>query len=161
MVSVQLVPQFVAAHGEYVRYVLHRPHIRQTQIQDCIPTPGLEHLSIYYLGRNLSGVDLLMAFVYRDRRGVEYESVPLSTHEVTDPVPIEARLVSKRAARKVMLVYDGNDGAILATQPRHHRRRWTDEQWRAFEEHRRREDDESKGTSPLASVVVVKSERDR
>ena len=116
---------------------------------------------MYYLGRSRSGVDLLMAFVYRDRWGVEYESVSLPTHEVTDPVPLEARLVSKRTARKVMPVYDGNDGAMLATQPRHHRRRWTDEQWGAFEEHRRLEDDESKGASPLASVVVVKSDRDR
>ena len=101
-----------------------------------------------------------MTVVYRDRRGVEYESVPLPTHEVTDSVPLDARLVSKRSERKVMPVYEGTDGATLATQPRHHRRRWTDEQWGAFEEHRRLEVDESKGGTPVASVVVVKSERD-
>ena len=102
-----------------------------------------------------------MTFVYRDRRGVEYESVPLPSHEVTDPVPLDARLVSKRSARRVTKVYDGNDGATLDTQPRHHRKQWTDEQWGAFEEYRRLEAEESKGVPPFASIVVVKSVRHR
>ena len=37
-----------------------------------------------------------MAVVYRDKRGVEYESVPLPTNEVTDAVPLNAHIVSKR-----------------------------------------------------------------
>ena len=100
-----------------------------------------------------------MTFVYRDRRGVEYESVPLPSHEVTEPVPLDARLVSKRSARKATPIYEGNDGATLATQPRHHRKQWRDEQWGAFEEYRRLEAEESKGELPVAGIVVVKSAR--
>ena len=37
-----------------------------------------------------------MGVVYRDKRGVEYESVPLATSEVTDAVPLDAHIVSKR-----------------------------------------------------------------
>ena len=99
-----------------------------------------------------------MAVIYRDRQGVEYESVPLPTNEVTDPVPLDARIVSRRTAKKQVPVYEGTEGVELANQPRHHRRHWTDEQWGAFEEHRRVETDDAKD-HPVASAVLVKSER--
>ena len=100
-----------------------------------------------------------MPIVYRDRYGVEYESVPLPTHEVTQAVPLEARLVGRRAERKSVPFYDGIDGAELATQPRSHRKQWTDAQWGAFEEYRRAEAEQSRGDSPVASAVVIKSAR--
>ena len=101
-----------------------------------------------------------MAVVYRDKRGVEYESVPLPTNEVTDAVPLDAHIVSKRVVRKPVPIYEGTDGRQLASAPRSQRRNWTDEQWGAYEEHRRIETEESKGDTPVASVVVIKSERE-
>ena len=101
-----------------------------------------------------------MAVVYRDKRGVEYESVPLPTHEVTDAVPLDAHIVSKRVVRKPVPIYAGTDGAQLAKAPRGQRRSWTDEQWGAYEEHRQLDADQSKGDAPVASVVVVRSERE-
>ena len=61
--------------------------------------------------------------IYRDRNGVEveYVSVPLPTHEVTQAVPLAARMVGNRASRKERPFYEGTDGTELATQPRHHR----------------------------------------
>ncbi len=102
-----------------------------------------------------------MGVVYRDARGVEYESVPLPTHEVTDAVPLSARIASKRAQKKPQPVYEGTDGAELARQPRGHRRHWTDAQWVAFEEQRKREDEESRNDQPVASAVIIKTHRDR
>lgn len=101
-----------------------------------------------------------MAVVYRDKRGVEYESVPLPTHEVTDAVPLDAHVVSKRVVRKPLPVYDGTDGIQLAKAPRSQRRNWTDEQWGAYEEHRQLEADQSKDEPRVASVVVVRSQRE-
>ena len=101
-----------------------------------------------------------MAVVYRDKRGVEYESVPLPTNEVTDAVPIDAHIVSKRVVRKPVPVYEGTDGEQLARAPRSQRRNWTDEQWGAYEEHRRIETGGSKDEAPVASVVVLRSERE-
>ena len=94
--------------------------------------------------------------VYRDARGVEYESVPLPTHEVTDAVPLSARLVSKRAVKRQQPKYDGNDGVELARQPRGHRQHWTDEQWVAFEEYRQRETEQAVKDLPVATAVIVK-----
>jgi len=101
-----------------------------------------------------------MAVVYRDKRGVEYESVPLPTHEVTDAVPLDAHVVSKRVVRKPLPVYDGTDGVQLAKAPHSQRRNWTDEQWGAYEEYRQLEADQSKYDPPVASVVVVRSQRE-
>lgn len=101
-----------------------------------------------------------MAVVYRDKRGVEYESVPLPTNEVTDAVPLDAHIISKRVVRKVVPIYEGTDGEQLAAAPRSQRRNWTDEQWGAYEEHRRLVDDQSRDDAPVASVVVVRSERE-
>ena len=101
-----------------------------------------------------------MAVVYRDKRGVEYESVPLPTNEVTDAVPLDAHIVSKRVVRKPVPIYDGTDGEHLASAPRSQRRTWTDEQWGAYEEHRRLEAEQSKKDAPVASVVVIRSERE-
>ena len=94
--------------------------------------------------------------VYRDRQGVEYVSVPLPTHEVTDAVPITARQIGKRATKEPVPFYEGTDGAELARQPRSHRRRWTDNQWMAFEEHRKAEAEESQRDLPVATALVVK-----
>ena len=101
-----------------------------------------------------------MVVVYRDRRGVEYESVPLPTNEVTDAVPLDAHIVSKRVVRKPLPIYEGTDGEQLARAPRSQRRNWTDEQWGAYEEHRRLKADQSKDDAPVASVVVLRSERE-
>ena len=97
-----------------------------------------------------------MSVVYRDRYGVEYESVPLPTHEVTQAVPLEARIVSRRAERKDAPFYAGTDGTELAVQPRSHRKRWGDAQWGAFEEHRHLEAEQSQANTPIASVVIIK-----
>ena len=95
--------------------------------------------------------------VYRDESGVEYVPVPLPTHEVTDAVAVDARLVTRAAAvRRQVPVYTGTDGAELAVQPRSHRRRWTDRQWLAFEEHTRLETDLAKSDPPAAAVWVVR-----
>lgn len=95
--------------------------------------------------------------VYRDASGVEYVPVPLPTHEVTDAVAVDARLVSRAAVRRRTPVYTGADGAELAAQPRSHRRHWTDRQWLAFEEHRRLEVDLARGDAPAAAVWVVRT----
>lgn len=94
--------------------------------------------------------------VYRDKRGVEYVPVPLPTHEVTDAVAVDARVVTRSAVRRQAPVYAGADGAELAAQPRSHRRHWTDRQWLAFEEHRRREVDLAPADAPAAAVWVVR-----
>ena len=101
-----------------------------------------------------------MTVVYRDKHGVEYESVPLPTSEVTDAVPLDARKTTKRAVKEPVPVYDGTDGGLLAQQPHRHRRHWTDEQWGAYEEYRRFEAKHSKSNAPVASAVVVKSKRE-
>lgn len=98
-----------------------------------------------------------MAVVYRDARGVEYESVPLPTHEVTDAVPLAARIVGKRAPTRTVPVYAGTDGAELAYQPRGHRRHWTDAQWTAFKEHQHLEDELSRRDEPVATAMIIKS----
>jgi hypothetical protein len=95
--------------------------------------------------------------VYRDRRGVEYDPVPLPTHEVTAAVAVDARIVKRpAAARKPVPVYSGTDGAELAQQPRGHRRQWNDRQWLAFEEHRSLEQESSKDDEPMAAAWVVR-----
>ena len=101
-----------------------------------------------------------MAVVYRDKRGVEYESVPLPTNEVTDAVPLDAHIVSKRVVCKPAPIYEGIDGEQLVRAPRSQRRNWTDEQWGAYEEHRRLVTERSKDDAPIASVVVVRSDRE-
>ena len=100
-----------------------------------------------------------MSVVYRDAKGVEYEAVPLPTHEVTHAIRLDARIVSKRSVRKNVPLYDGADGEVLATQPRSHRRHWTDTQWGAFEEYRRVVADYSQHESPVATAVVLKTTR--
>ena len=95
--------------------------------------------------------------VYRDKRGVEYVSVPLPTHEVTDAVPLTARIASRRPAKKPVSLYGGTDGAELVSQPRGHRRYWTDTQWVAFEEHRKVEAEQSRADAPVASAIIIKS----
>jgi len=95
--------------------------------------------------------------VYRDAHGVEYDSVPLLTHEVTDAVAVDARIVRRTAAaRKPVPLYTGSDGAELAQQPRGHRRQWTDRQWLAFEEHRHLEKQQSSDPEPIAAVMIVR-----
>ena len=94
--------------------------------------------------------------VYRDARVVVFEAVALPSYEVTDAVPLSARLVSKRAGKRSQPVYDGNDGIELARQPRGHRRHWTDEQWVAFEEYRQRETEQAVKDLPVATAVIVK-----
>ena len=98
-----------------------------------------------------------MGVVYRDEHGVEYESVPLPTHEVTHAVPLEARLVSHRTSRKPMPFYTGTDGAELAQQPRPHRKQWTDDQWIAFKEHEQLETELSRDDEPVAAAMIIKT----
>ncbi len=43
--------------------------------------------------------------MFRDKRGVEYDAVPLPTHEVTVAVALDARIVRRTAARKTVPVY--------------------------------------------------------
>ena len=95
--------------------------------------------------------------IYRDESGVEYVPVPLPTHEVTDAVAVDARRLARSNVRKQPPVYTGTDGAELAVQPRSHRRRWTDRQWLAFEEHLRVEGVLAKSDPPAAAVWVVRS----
>ena len=97
-----------------------------------------------------------MSVFYRDKQGLEYESVPLPTHEVTDAVPLNARVVSKRSQRKTIPLYEGTDGAELIRQPRGHRHQWTDGQWVAFEEYRQRALEEARTDSPIAATIVIK-----
>ena len=94
--------------------------------------------------------------VIRDERGVEYDPVPLPTHEVTDAVAVDARRVNRSAPRKSIPLYAGTDGLELSQQPRGHRRHWTDLQWLAFEEYRRLEQDLSADDEPLAAVMIVR-----
>ncbi len=97
------------------------------------------------------------AVSYRDERGVVYDPVPLPTNEVTDAVALDARLVRRPAeARKTIPFYSGTDGVELAQQPPNHRRRWTDAQWLAFEEHRKLEQEASHADEPRAAVWVVR-----
>ena len=98
-----------------------------------------------------------MAVVYRDRYGVEYESVPLPSHEVTHAVPLDARIIARRNERKTVPYYAGTDGTELATQPRGHRKQWSDAQWGAFEEFRRVDADRTKSEPAVASAIIVKS----
>ena len=94
--------------------------------------------------------------VYRDERGIEYDPVKLPTHEVTDAVAVDARLISRTVARKQLPLYTGTDGAELAQQPRTHRRRWTDQQWLAYEEHRQLEAELGTDHAQAAAVWVVR-----
>ena len=96
-----------------------------------------------------------MSVVYRDERGVEYVSVPLPTHEVTDAVPIDARRLRRRSQDEASF-YAGTDGAELATQPRGHRKHWSDEQWIAFKEFQTLESELARDDQPVAAAVVVK-----
>ena len=121
--------------------------------------PSTSTRPLYYLIGNLTYTVNEMPVVYRDKRGVEYESVPLPTNEVTDAVPLTAHIVSKRVARKIAPLYQGTDGAQLAQSPRSQRRNWTDEQWGAYEEYRRLETDQSEGRNPEAVVVVIRSRK--
>ena len=87
---------------------------------------------------------------------MEYDPVPLPTHEVLVAVAVDARIVRRTAARKARPLYAGTDGAKLAEQPRGHRRHWSDGQWLAFEEHRRLEAELSKDDELVAAVWVVR-----
>lgn len=95
-----------------------------------------------------------MPVVYVDERGVEYVSVPLPNHEVTDAVPIDAN--RRRTVKEPAPVYMGTDGAELAAQPRTHRKHWTDEQWVAFGEYRQLESELAREDEPVAAAMVVK-----
>ena len=92
--------------------------------------------------------------MYVDERGVEYVSVPLPTHEVTDAVPIDAN--RRRTAKERVPIYAGTDGAELVAQPRAHRKYWTDEQWVAFGEFRQLESELASEDEPVAAAMVVK-----
>ena len=98
-----------------------------------------------------------MGVVYRDKWGVEYESVPLPTHEVTDAVPLNARIVGRRSPRKTVPVYEGTDGAELIRQPRSHRYQWTDAQWGAFEEYHQLVAAELRDDVPVAAAIIIKA----
>ena len=74
----------------------------------------------------------------------EYESVvDFSANGPTrgqiHPVKVGGEIVRPRAApgpKKTPPFYEGEDGATLAGQTHHRRKRWTDGQWAAFEEHK-------------------------
>lgn len=94
--------------------------------------------------------------VYRDERGVEYVSVSLPTHEVTEAIPIDARIPARRAAPKPVPFYPGTEGAELARQPRGHRRQWNDAQWLAYREQLQLEADMAQHDAPVAAAMVIK-----
>ena len=100
-----------------------------------------------------------MGGFYRDRNGVivEYVSVPLPTHEVTQAVPLEAQLVSRRTPKKSVTLYTGTDGGELAVQPRAHRKHWTDEQWVAFREFQQLETEMASKDEPVAAAMIIKN----
>ena len=95
-----------------------------------------------------------VSVVYRDERGVEYVSVPLPTHEVTEAVPIDARRL--RRTQDETPFYAGTDGAELAAQPRGHRKHWSDHQWIAFKEYQTLEAELAREDQPVAAAVIVK-----
>ena len=97
-----------------------------------------------------------MSVVYRDERGVEYVSVPLPTHEVTEAVPIDAHRLRRRTPQDERPFYAGTDGTELAAQPRTHRKHWNDEQWVAFKEFQSLESELARTDQPVAAAVVVK-----
>ncbi|MCY4600287.1 MAG: hypothetical protein OXF27_10250 [Acidobacteria bacterium] len=97
-----------------------------------------------------------MSVVYRDARGVEYVSVPLPTHEVTEAVPIDARRVRRWSPRNTVPFYVGTDGAELVAQPRSHRKKWSDAQWIAFKEHQHIEYELTRTDEPVAAAMIVK-----
>ena len=72
---------------------------------------------------------------YVDPDGREYDRVEFPTRENTEAVEIAT---VKRTKPKVQPppFYPGEDGEVLAAQPRSHRKRWTEAQWAAFEEYR-------------------------
>ena len=94
--------------------------------------------------------------MYRDEDGVEYVSVPLPTHEVTEAVPIDARRVRRRSQQENVPFYVGTDGVELAAQPRSHRKQWSDAQWVAFKEHQHLESELARTDEPVAAAVIVK-----
>ena len=83
-------------------------------------------------------------------------SVPLPSHEVTDAVPLTAR-ISKRTPKRALPPYDGTDGVELARQPHGHRRNWTDEQWVSFKEHQQLKADLLRHDEPVAAAMIIKS----
>ncbi len=97
---------------------------------------------------------MIVPVVYVDEQGVEYVSVPLPTHEVTDAVPIGAN--RRRTVKEPLPVYAGTDGPALAAAPRTHRKRWTDEQWIAFREHQKLESELARDDEPVAAAIVVR-----
>jgi len=101
--------------------------------------------------RRIVGVSV----VYRDERGVEYVSVPLPTHEVTEAVPIDAHRLRRRSQDGAPF-YAGTDGARLAAQPRGQRKHWSDEQWVAFKEFQTLESELAREDQPVAAAVIVK-----
>ena len=101
--------------------------------------------------RRIVGVSV----VYRDERGVEYVSVPLPTHEVTEAVPIDAHRLRRRSQDEAPF-YAGTDGARLAAQPRGQRKHWSDEQWVAFKEFQTLESELAREDQPVAAAVIVK-----
>lgn len=105
------------------------------------------------------GHNMLVGGVYRDRNGVEveYVSVPLPTHEVTEAVPLDARRVGPRVTRKAPAFYAGTDGAELVCQPRAHRKQWTEEQWIAFREFQQLEADLASTDAPIAAAMIIKT----
>ena len=97
-----------------------------------------------------------MGVVYRDEHGVEYVSVPLPTHEVTEAVPIDARRVRRRSPKEEVPFYAGTEGAELAGQPRSHRKQWSEQQWVAFREYQHLESELARTDEPVAAVMIVK-----
>ena len=100
-----------------------------------------------------------MGGIYRDRNGVkvEYVSVPLPTHEVTQAVPLAARTVGNRVSRKERPFYSGTDGTELATQPRHHRKQRSEQQWVAFREFQKFELDMALSDQAIAAAMIIKT----
>ena len=87
---------------------------------------------------------------------MEYVSVPLPTHEVTEAISIDARRVRRRSPRGEIPFYAGTEGAELVAQPRTHRKQWSDEQWVAFKEYQQLESELARTDAPVAAAMVVK-----
>ena len=75
------------------------------------------------------------------------------------PVEVAGEVVRPRtppAANTPLPFYEGEDGPTLAAQPHHHRKKWTDRQWGAFEENKAAAADaRAEDAQPHAVVVHV------
>ena len=89
----------------------------------------------------------------------DYEIVPLVSHEQLFclwPREHAQRTPHQETFRPVIEFYRGVDGDELILQPSHHRKRWTDEQWVAFNDRRLELKEERKMSEGGALEIYLK-----